>query len=43
MTCNVDALKSAALQSRTLLSALVRHEQTVYMAGAPIGRLHGCT
>ena len=31
MTCNVDALKSAALQSHTLLSALVRHEQTVYM------------
>jgi CRP-like cAMP-binding protein len=30
MTCNVDALASAALQSRTLLSALVRHEQTVY-------------
>jgi hypothetical protein len=30
MTCNVDALKSAALQSHTLLSALVRHEQTVY-------------
>ena len=25
-----DALKSAALQSHTLLSALVRHEQTVY-------------
>jgi len=31
MTCNVDTLKSAALQSHTLLSALVRHEQTVYM------------
>jgi CRP-like cAMP-binding protein len=30
MTCSVDALKSAALQSYTLLSALVRHEQTVY-------------
>ncbi|KJC56629.1 cyclic nucleotide-binding protein [Bradyrhizobium sp. LTSPM299] len=30
MTCNVDALKSAALQSRTLSSTLVRHEQTVY-------------
>jgi CRP-like cAMP-binding protein len=30
MTCSVDALKSAALQSHTLLSALVRHEQTVY-------------
>ena len=30
MMCNVDALKSAALQSHTLLSALVRHEQTVY-------------
>ena len=31
MTCNVDALKSAALQSYSLLSTLVRHEQTVYM------------
>jgi CRP-like cAMP-binding protein len=31
MTCTVDALKSAALRSHTLLSALVRHEQTVYM------------
>jgi CRP-like cAMP-binding protein len=30
MTCDVDALKSAALRSHTLLSALVRHEQTVY-------------
>jgi CRP-like cAMP-binding protein len=30
MMCNVDALKSAALQSHSLLSALVRHEQTVY-------------
>jgi CRP-like cAMP-binding protein len=30
MTCDVDALKSAALQSHSLLSALVRHEQTVY-------------
>ena len=30
MTCNMDALKSAALQSHTLLSALVRHEQPVY-------------
>jgi hypothetical protein len=30
MTCSMDALKSAALQSHTLLSALVRHEQTVY-------------
>jgi CRP-like cAMP-binding protein len=30
MMCSVDALKSAALQSHTLLSALVRHEQTVY-------------
>jgi hypothetical protein len=38
MTCNVDALKSAALQSHTLLSALVRHEQT----GKPVGCLHGC-
>jgi CRP-like cAMP-binding protein len=31
MTCNVDALKNAAFQSPTLLSTLVRHEQTVYM------------
>lgn len=30
MTCNVEALRSAALQSHTLLSVLVRHEQTVY-------------
>jgi CRP-like cAMP-binding protein len=30
LTCSVDALKSAALQSHTLLSVLVRHEQTVY-------------
>jgi CRP-like cAMP-binding protein len=30
MTCNVDALKRAAMQSHTLLSALVRHEQAVY-------------
>jgi CRP-like cAMP-binding protein len=30
MTCDVDTLRSAALQSYTLLSALVRHEQTVY-------------
>jgi CRP-like cAMP-binding protein len=28
--CEVDALKSAALQSTTLLSTLVRHEQTLY-------------
>jgi CRP-like cAMP-binding protein len=30
MMCSLDALKGAALQSQTLLSALVRHEQTVY-------------
>ena len=30
LTCSVDALSAAAFQSRTLLSALVRHEQTVY-------------
>jgi CRP-like cAMP-binding protein len=30
LMCNVDALRSAALQSHTLLSALVRHEQTPY-------------
>jgi CRP-like cAMP-binding protein len=30
MMCTVDALKSAALQSHSLISALVRHEQTVY-------------
>lgn len=29
-TCDVDALKGAALQSQTLLAKLVRHEQTVY-------------
>jgi CRP-like cAMP-binding protein len=29
-TCDVDALKGAALQSHTLLAKLVRHEQTVY-------------
>lgn len=30
MTCEADALKGAALQSSTLLSLLIRHEQTVY-------------
>ena len=30
LTCSVDALSSAAFQSRSLLSLLVRHEQTVY-------------
>ena len=30
LTCPVDALSGAAFQSRSLLSALVRHEQTVY-------------
>jgi CRP-like cAMP-binding protein len=28
--CSIDGLKSAALQSPTLLSLLIRHEQTVY-------------
>ena len=28
--CDIDALKSAALQSPKLLSLLIRHEQTVY-------------
>jgi CRP-like cAMP-binding protein len=28
--CEVDALKSTALQSHTLLAKLIRHEQTVY-------------
>src|SRR4029078_3391770 len=28
--CNADALSEAAYQSRTLMSALIRHEQTVY-------------
>ncbi len=28
--CDLDALKSAALQSPTLLSLLIRHEQTLY-------------
>jgi CRP-like cAMP-binding protein len=30
LTCDVDALRSAALQSNTLLSKLIRHEQTVF-------------
>jgi CRP-like cAMP-binding protein len=30
MTCSMGALKDAALQSHSLLSALVRHEQAVY-------------
>jgi len=30
VVCDLDALKSAALQSQKLLSLLVRHEQTVY-------------
>jgi CRP-like cAMP-binding protein len=30
LSCEVDALKGAALQSHTLLSTLIRHEQTVY-------------
>jgi CRP-like cAMP-binding protein len=29
-TCGADALKGAALQSHTLLSKLIRHEQTVF-------------
>jgi CRP-like cAMP-binding protein len=30
LTCEVDALKGAALQSHSFLSKLIRHEQTVY-------------
>jgi CRP-like cAMP-binding protein len=30
IVCDIDALKSAALQSQKLLSLLIRHEQTVY-------------
>lgn len=30
IVCDIDALKSAALQSSKLLSLLIRHEQTVY-------------
>ena len=30
VVCDIDALKSAALQSPKLLSLLIRHEQTVY-------------
>jgi CRP-like cAMP-binding protein len=30
VVCNIDALKSAALQSPKLLALLIRHEQTVY-------------
>jgi CRP-like cAMP-binding protein len=30
LTCEVDALKSVALQSHTFLSHLMRHEQTLY-------------
>jgi CRP-like cAMP-binding protein len=30
IVCDIDALKSAALQSPKLLSLLIRHEQTVY-------------
>nr|WP_249167743.1 Crp/Fnr family transcriptional regulator [Bradyrhizobium elkanii] len=30
VVCNIDGLKSAALQSPKLLSLLIRHEQTVY-------------
>jgi CRP-like cAMP-binding protein len=30
LVCDVDALKGAALQSHTLLSKLIRHEQTVF-------------
>jgi CRP-like cAMP-binding protein len=30
IVCEIDALKSAALQSPKLLSLLIRHEQTVY-------------
>jgi CRP-like cAMP-binding protein len=30
LVCDVDVLKGAALQSNTLLSKLIRHEQTVY-------------
>ena len=30
LVCDIDALKSAAMQSPKLLSLLIRHEQTVY-------------
>jgi CRP-like cAMP-binding protein len=30
VACNIDALKSAAMQSPKLLSLLIRHEQTLY-------------
>ena len=30
LTCDVDVLKGAALQSHALLSSLIRHEQTLY-------------
>lgn len=30
VVCEIDALRSAALQSQRLLSLLIRHEQTVY-------------
>jgi CRP-like cAMP-binding protein len=30
VVCDIDALKSAALESPKLLSLLIRHEQTVY-------------
>jgi CRP-like cAMP-binding protein len=29
-TCNIDAFKSTVLQSHTLLSKIIRHEQTLY-------------
>src|SRR5258708_34712730 len=35
MTCNVDTLKNAALRIPTLLSALVCHEQTLYIHASP--------
>jgi len=40
LICKVSELKSAMLQSHSLLSMLFRHEQTVY-AGKPICCLHG--
>jgi hypothetical protein len=43
MTCDVDALKNAAMQSHSLLSALVRHEQTVYAQASQSAACIGCS
>src|SRR3979409_1143014 len=39
IVCDIDALKTAALQSPKLLALLIRHEQTVYAQAPTVGGL----